>query len=218
MDAVVQESQSFFAVREMDGSIVAAIEPDLLSSIYQQLITDKRKEDAELLLQTYSSKTGEMLDEAKNNLKFSGETISNARTEVWDENVFKYKALVHGQGWNQWVQPGEVAGTTGQNRPIYQFMLSTDPFSPPYERPAIRYKAHIAYKGWLQWQSWDGVAGQIDYMQAMQIYSQTPGYNVWYQAHVEQLGWMSWVSNGQTAGTVGQSKSLQAFKVRIYNY
>jgi uncharacterized protein YjdB len=219
-DLLPQQDTTPFTIREISGSIVTELEPDLLSSIHQDLIDKNRKEDASKLTESYSLESGKMLKKTVEKLKISENSIINGKAEVWDENIFKYKAYVNKQGWQSWRAPGEIAGTTGQRVAVLEFILSTDPFQPPLERPALRYRAHVAHLGWEQWNTWDGVGGQgnTGHVEAIQMYSTTPGYNVWYQAHVTSKGWLSWVSNGTTAGTTNEHRGLEAFKARIYQY
>ncbi|MDP4143197.1 MAG: Ig-like domain-containing protein [Bacillota bacterium] len=133
--------------------------------------------------------------------------------------AIEYQAHVQNIGWQNWVDSGNVAGTTGQSLRMEAIRIR---FKAPYNNDHnlhIMYRAHVANLGWLPWVKDGEVAGttgQSLRMEALEIKIVDNNgvvrsdYNLSYQAHVQDIGWQNLVYTGQTAGTTGQSLRMEA--------
>ncbi|MCP4710015.1 MAG: Ig domain-containing protein, partial [Planctomycetes bacterium] len=116
-------------------------------------------------------------------------------------------------GWMDWVENGEIAGTTGESRQIEAVEIRLDSntiYSP------ISYRAHTADIGWMGWVENGeiaGTTGESRRLEALEIDVDFSGYEIRYRAHVADTGWMDWVGNGETAGTTGESRQAEALQI-----
>jgi len=90
---------------------------------------------------------------------------------------FQYRAHVAGPGWLSWLNPGEVAGTTGESRALEALQFRwTGPNGAPGE---VWGRAYVAQKGWLDVTSgmnsdYFGTTGQSLQMEAIQLWFVVP--------------------------------------------
>ena len=128
----------------------------------------------------------------------------------------KYSAHVEEIGWQEYVQDGELAGTTGQNLEIEALKLEL--INAP-DTAHIKYKSYVEGEGWSEYvQDGEqiGTTGQNKKIQAIQIDLEgLDGYVVEYRTHVEEIGWQSWASNGMEVGTTKQTLGIEAINIRI---
>ena len=47
-------------------------------------------------------------------------------------------------------------------------------------------------------------------------FNSTANMYIYYQAHIEDMGWMGWVSEGNIAGTTGAHLRIEALQIRAY--
>lgn len=128
-----------------------------------------------------------------------------------------YLAYVSWRGWQQQVQNGATAGTTGEGRRMEaaQLRIANGP-----SEMGICYQAHVKGKGWMT-PSCDGketgTIGENRRMEAIRIWlTRFPqGCSIEYRAHVRGLGWLDWVQYSQVAGTVGEGRRMEALEVRL---
>jgi hypothetical protein len=82
----------------------------------------------------------------------------------------------------------------------------------------------ISYRAYLQdigWQSavtngtMAGTMGQGRRLEAMQVWSASPGVKICYQSFLQDVGWQSEVCDGDVAGTLGQGRRMEAFVARL---
>ena len=121
-----------------------------------------------------------------------------------------------GWGWGS-SRAGEVAGTTGQSRPLVGLALSVDSSSPiPGE---ISYQCHFANDGWVSWcgngtKSTSG--GNPIQAFRIQLNGDLANYfDVYYRTHVSGYGWMDWAKNGAPSGTAGLRMNVEAYQIKI---
>lgn len=131
--------------------------------------------------------------------------------------VLTYQAHVQNIGWQENVQSGEVAGTTGRNLAMEAFRISISDM----DNLNVQYSAHVRDIGWQNYVGTNEVAGTTGRnlsMEAVRIKltgDEADNYDIYYRAHVTNFGWLDWASNGQEAGSEGFAYSLQAIEIRI---
>jgi hypothetical protein len=211
---VIPSSQNVspFFVRDVKQNVVHTIEPSLLQVIHKDLIKKGRQGDADNLLLTYDSKSGNLLEPFETvaqNASKSGRTTG--------AYTVSYDAHVADKGWLNNYQLGEVAGTKGQKRRMEAFRINTNPIN-----YGIRYCAHVQDLGWQPLVSTGetaGTTGKKKRLEAFQIVVDSSlGTNVFYRAYIESNGWSDWVGNGQVVGTTGRSRQIEAYQLTMFVY
>jgi hypothetical protein len=135
--------------------------------------------------------------------------------------IISYRAHVQNIGWQDWVQDGQVAGTTGQSLRMEAIQIQLNTVLPEFSKASVRYRAHVQNIGWQDWVQDGQVAGTTGQglrMEAIQIDlggNILDNYHVGYRAHVQNVGWQDWVQDGQVAGTTGQSLRMEAIQIEI---
>ena len=148
------------------------------------------------------------------------ETVAQAEdseiaTEERPDASLTYEAHVSKIGWQNAVEAGSVAGTTGQRRSIEALLFHLT--GVPAEEMTIQ--AHVAKVGWQSAVSSNqqvGTTGQARAIEAINISLSgelAEYYNVWYRVHSAKVGWLDWASNGQNAGTAGYGYGIEAIEV-----
>lgn len=197
-----------FVIRNASGAVVQQLDPDLIVAIEEELVAAGRSDDADRLIATYDVRTGLIREGQADQYR------------AFLPGDLRYRAHVHKAGWLGVVQAGEIAGTTGQDRRMEAYSVSSDT-APGESRPTLRYAAYVQDSGWLPNVSWDGIAGttgQSRRLEAMRCDSPSTGWTCWYRVHVADIGWQGWFSEGQTAGTTGQARPMEAFQMQLLNY
>lgn len=140
------------------------------------------------------------------------------RVEVINaEPVLSYQAHVSNIGWQEYVQSGETAGTTGRNLPMEALRINVT----GVENIGVKYSAHVQNIGWQDFVGTDiaaGTTGKNLPMEAVKIEltgTAAADYDIYYRAHVTNVGWLDWAKNGQAAGSQGYAYSLQALEIKI---
>ncbi|MCH4184869.1 MAG: N-acetylmuramoyl-L-alanine amidase [Eggerthellaceae bacterium] len=127
-----------------------------------------------------------------------------------------YQAHCSNLGWQADASNGEVAGTTGQDRPMEAFLAQIQ--GSTYSG-SIDYDAHCANLGWQGWVSDGAVAGttgQSRQMEAIKIKLSgdlANNYDIYYRVHSAEVGWLDWAENGEMAGTSGYGYAMQAVQI-----
>jgi uncharacterized protein YjdB len=133
-----------------------------------------------------------------------------------DRSRVSYQAHVQDEGWLEWVDEGEVAGTTGESRRMEALKVKLS----RHFRGHICYSAHVQNIGWMD-KKCDGrtagTTGRSLRMEAVKIWlKDAPRHHkVCYSAHVQNIGWMDKKCDGDTAGTTGRSLRMEAVKIWI---
>lgn len=136
-----------------------------------------------------------------------------------NEKIIKYRAHVGGDGWQEYVNEGEIMGTVGQNKPIEAFQIQMEN-SPGL---GIGCVAKPFGMGWsIDAPQGDeiGTTGMSIPLEKIRLYLFGPEsgeFDVWYNVHVSNIGWLGWVRNGEVAGTDGSSgeNRIEAIQIRI---
>lgn len=157
----------------------------------------------------------------------AGAPEQNSRASLSSENIgaLKYTVSVAGNGWQQEVGNGGVAGTTGQGKAIEAFKSSID--AGPVGNIAdsysggIQYSAHIQSKGWVGNSSNGieiGTSGNGKRLEAVKLSltGELGKYcDIYYRAYVQKYGWLGWALNGQAAGTEGIGYRVESLQIKI---
>ena len=127
-----------------------------------------------------------------------------------------YEAHVSDIGWQTFVQNGEIAGTTGQNKGIEALKMQLNDVD-----GGIEYRAHVRDIGWQDYVSngqQAGTTGQAKPVEAVSIRltgKAEEQYDIYYRVHSSDFGWLGWAKNGEDAGTQGYAKKVEAIQVQL---
>lgn len=128
-----------------------------------------------------------------------------------------YCAHVGGIGWQDWVNRGTMAGTTGASRAIEALQMKLDSVI----AGGIRYQLHVQDIGWQNAVLDGAVAGTTGRsLQAEAVTISLTGeaaryYDVYYRVHSQDYGWLGWACNGGYAGTTNCSYRMEALQVVV---
>ncbi len=233
------QKDTYFHIRNVDGSVATQVEPELMNPIYEHMISLGMTAEAEKFLVTYTEE-GTLIPQISE-LNFEGRStvgaqsnspvdpnyqsleqpITNTELEASDRTGFNYGGHNQGIGWRYGFDIDVDTdpffyelGTTGQSRRLEAYYLILYNYG-------LCYQSHIQNIGWQGTKcsgEITGTTGQSKRMEATRIWlngGPTPGF-VGYQAHIQNIGWQPWVFNGAQAGTTGQSLRLEAFRVKFY--
>ena len=121
---------------------------------------------------------------------------------------FQYQAHVQDIGWQEWVNEGQVAGTTGQSLRMEAIRINA-----PFE---IQAKAHMQDIGWVDYGTInkDTIIGSTGESRRLEDLCFKGNFK--YRVHIEETGWTPWTdADGiATLGTVGQSLRLEAIEMK----
>ena len=126
-------------------------------------------------------------------------------------------ARVAGDGWQESVGSGSVAGTTGRGLDLQGLKMNVESDIDG----SISYSAHVSDVGWQGAVKDGGVAGSEDgatRIEAVRISLTgvlSNYYDVYYRVHSAEFGWLGWTCNGASAGTSSCSLGAQAIQVII---
>ncbi|KAA1246668.1 Ig domain-containing protein [Aquimarina sp. RZ0] len=204
-------NESSFYLKNVDGSLIDKIEPELISPIYEDLKSNGKINEAVSFLKNYNDKG-----------KYIGD-VSDVDIVKASNPSFYYGVHLQNTGWiygndsSVDVTPSYYTfGTTGEHRRLEAFYLILN-------NTNICYESHLQNIGWNQGVSCNGsitgTTGESRRMEAIKISLDSGVGFVLYQAHLAGTGWESgWAYNGDVSGTIGQSRRLEAFRLRFLLY
>lgn len=135
--------------------------------------------------------------------------------------TLQYRVHVQTYGWQDWVDSGEIAGTTGEAKRLEAIeMRIVDEEGNPSEDLHVEYRAHVQTYGWQDWTGdgqTSGTTGQAKRLEAVQIRltgDESDSYVLDYKTHVQTLGWLGFAQDEELAGTQEFAKRMEA--VQIY--
>ncbi len=149
-------------------------------------------------------------------------------TGMSDLNV-NYRAYVAGSGWSSWATDGNIAGTTGQSKPVTILQVSL--IGSQAQNYDIYYCVYTTGYGWLDWAKNGTNAGTAPEIacniEAVRIKivrkgEAAPGdtnnsyldkVNVYYYSHMQSIGDTVLVSNGLVSGLTGLNKRMEGLYV-----
>ena len=84
------------------------------------------------------------------------------------KDAIQYRAHVQNKGWLNWVNSGEIAGTTGENRQMEAIEIKIKESL----GKKIKYRVHVQDYGWMDWKQngeLAGTTGENKRIEAIQI-------------------------------------------------
>lgn len=129
-----------------------------------------------------------------------------------------YQANVQGNGWQNAVENGATAGTTGQSKRIEAFKMELQKQD---VTGSIEYRAHVADIGWQDYVEEGNIAGttgknkQVEAISVRLTGEMAEKYDIYYRVHSADFGWLGWAKNGENAGSEGYGKQVEAFQVQL---
>ena len=134
-------------------------------------------------------------------------------TKQYDSNEeIKYRVHISDRGWQDWVQGGQVAGTTGESRRIEAIQLDF--------QFGARVKAHIQNKGWIDYgeirpETIIGTVGESLRLEALVIEPIGNKFPLTGKVHIQNRGWENWyVLDGVISlGTTGLGLRMEAIQL-----
>ena len=129
----------------------------------------------------------------------------------------KYKTHVQSYGWQDYVENGQMSGTSGEAKRLEGIKIKLE--DTPYSGE-IQYRTHIQSYGWeMIWREDDefsGTEGEAKRLEAIEIKltgDMAEHYDVYYRVHAQSFGWLGWAKNGESAGTAGYAKRLEGIEI-----
>ncbi len=230
-DTTVEETSEVVST-ETDATVA---ETEVFAGLYSSMLLTEKVETPKITYSLHMQKSG-WLEPSKNG-SVNGNIDSGYRTEAFNISEtgmegldVNYRAYVVGDGWSNWVVDGEIAGTTGQSKPVTILQLTLGGSkAADYD---IYYCVYVAGIGWLDWAK-NGVnagtspdiANNIEGLKVKIVSKggKAPGeikntyldtVNVMYHTHMQSFGDTELVSNGEEAGVTGFAKRMEG--VYIY--
>lgn len=145
-----------------------------------------------------------------------------------------YQVHVRDKGWLSSVADGQLAGTTGENKPIEAIKIDlSGTLKDTYD---IYYRVFSQNHGWFGWAKNGELAGSVGFAYAVQAIEiklylkNSPDAPecvgdanltednlgmITYTAHVQNIGWQKKVADGTEAGTTGKNLGIEALTVSV---
>ena len=149
-------------------------------------------------------------------LAFSCKLITTSMATNEKKIGIEYSTHIENVGWQNKVQDGEMAGTSGQSLRLEGIKINL--LNAP-ENAKIDYQVHVQNIGWQDLREngkMAGTSGQSLRLEAIKINLENlDDYSIMYRVHVQNIGWQNWKYDGEMAGTSGQSLRLEAIEIKI---
>lgn len=137
-------------------------------------------------------------------------------SEDSNEIGVSYQTHVEMEGWQDFVQNGEMSGTEGKCYRLEAIKINL--LNAPTDLN-IKYQVHVENIGWQDWKSngeMAGTQGKAYRLEGIKIrLESSQDYSIMYRVHVQNLGWQDWKTDGEMAGTQGQALRLEAIQIKI---
>lgn len=133
------------------------------------------------------------------------------------KNLLKYSAHVSTIGWMDYVDDGQLSGTTGQSKAMEAIKLKLDNASDS----SIIYNTYVKDRGWQGNRKNDeisGTTGQSRSIEAIQIKLEgkfSEYYDIYYRTHISNIGWLSWAKNGEISGSISNNTNIEAIEIQM---
>ena len=155
----------------------------------------------------------------KLNLCYESTILATMSTIVnIDKNIHvQYRTHVENEGWQDYVQDGEMSGTSGKGYRLeamnIQLLNNTN------KNLNIKYQVHVQDIGWQDWKQNGEMAGTSEKglrLEAIRICIEgTEDYSIMYRVHIQNEGWQDWKTDGEMAGTSGKGLRLEAIEIKL---
>ncbi len=129
-----------------------------------------------------------------------------------------YATHVQDKGWQDYVENGETAGTTGQNKQVEALKIKL--CEQPYDG-GVSYATHVSDIGWQDVVNTDEIAGTVGQNRQVEaVRIELSGkiaeyYDIYYRVHASEFGWLDWAKNGENAGSEGYARQVEALEIRL---
>ncbi len=147
----------------------------------------------------------------------TGEPATDALTTAAQQTVgVVYQPFVQRKGWQDPVENGTTAGTTGLGLRMEALRVTVSGID-----AHVVARAHVSRLGWLDEVRDGELCGTTNRglrLEAFELWLEGPDaayYDIEYRAHVQSIGWQPWVRNGYEAGTTGKGKRVEAVEIRL---
>ena len=118
-------------------------------------------------------------------------------------------------GWQDYVESGEMSGSTGNSVSIDQIKINIE----NGDSNSVTYQVYNNINGWQNETGNNSYTGTLNIpIEAIKIKLEdnlSKDYNIFYRVHVSHIGWMGWTSNGSPAGTTGYFNNIEAIEIKI---
>ncbi len=153
------------------------------------------------------------------------DSVSSYRDKSLDEKVrninptISYRVHVQSYGWMDYVQNGEMAGTSGKAKRLEAINISVSDLSGI--TGGIEYKVHVQTYGWMDYVKngeMAGTSGKAKRLEGIKIRltgTLANYFNVHYRTHVQKFGWLSYTINGRPSGSEGYAYRLEAINIKL---
>lgn len=179
-----------------------------------EIIEENNKENNEV--QKDKNEKEEIKDETENKVEEVEKQPENQILEQKAQLAVKYRAHVQDIGWQEYVQNGKEAGTTGKNLKVEALNIE---LINNEQNINIKYESYIQGSGWQKIASngeQTGTTGKNLRMEAIKIWLEnTEEYSIMYRAHVQDIGWQDWVYDGDIAGRLCDGLKIEAMQIQI---
>lgn len=131
-------------------------------------------------------------------------------TGIVPKPTLTYKVHIQDNGWTNWENAGEIAGTTGEGKRVEAIILEG------HNGLALSYRVHMEGLGWSDWVGNGQVAGTTGQCRRIEAIEIKSNKMLEVQEHIQYTGWMP-SSKGTEIhiGTEGKSLRLEAFKINV---
>ncbi len=159
----------------------------------------------------------EIYDQANNITKTNVNTIST----LSEGNLpsVSYTTHVQNIGWQNYVQDGIMAGTSGQSLRLEGIKIKLE--NQNYSGD-IEYRTHIQNIGWessfKKNDEMSGTSGLSYRLEAIEIKltgEMEEHYDIYYRVHAQNFGWLGWARNGEKSGTAGYAYRLEGIEIKL---
>ena len=145
------------------------------------------------------------------------ELVSIQSKELETGLTVSYRTHVQDEGWQDYVQNGEMAGTSGKSLRLEAMNIKL--LNNEDKNLHIKYQVHVQDEGWQSWRTdgeMAGTSGKSLRLEAIRILlDNSDDYSIMYRVHVQDEGWQDWRTDGEMAGTSGKSLRLEAIQIKI---
>ena len=144
-----------------------------------------------------------------------GSSAPGSTKNKFKQNV-TYQTHVQDIGWQDFVNSGETAGTSGRSLRLEGIKIQVNSSDISGN---VEYRTHvqnIGWQGYVKNGAMSGTSGQSLRLEAIQIKltgNLAEQYDIYYRVHCQNIGWMGWAKNGESAGTAGYSYRLEAIQI-----
>ena len=145
------------------------------------------------------------------------ELVSIQSKELETGLTVSYRTHVQDEGWQNYVQNGDMAGTSGKSLRLEAMNIKL--LNNEDKNLHIKYQVHVQDEGWQNWRTdgeMAGTSGRSLRLEAIRILlDNSDDYSIMYRVHVQDEGWQDWRTDGEIAGTSGKSLRLEAIQIKI---